>query len=235
MGYSMSLIGPSRHAALRSPTVAFGCTLDMAGPAAGLSRSRMTRRRHGHRVSSEPSLVHSLEPYCASRPLLAKVQYRGRLSIWKPGFTPHEQLGVWASRSARRLLAPANCYCSGARRCRASPAYRARRILFGGECRPKQPSFRTVLARCQRCDVAGQISRPFRLHSLHLLLCRSAPCGDRHRALSLPSRQSRDGGRAVARRQLRRGAANPLHHRKPAGPTARRLMARRPAAYRIGR
>ena len=78
-------------------------------------------------------------------------------------------------------------------------------------------------------------SRPIRLHALHLLLCRSASCGDRHRAHGLPPRQCRDGGRAVAGRPVRLKAANPLHDRKSAGPPARRLTVCRPIACRIGR
>ena len=217
MGYSMSLIGPSRHAALRSPTVAFGCTLDMAGPAAGLSRSRMTRRRHGHRVSSEPSLVHSLEPYCASRPLLAKVQYREGfrsgsrglrlMSNWAYGLRVMPD-GFW-----RPLIAIVLAH---------AVAVQALLIALGGfslaaNADQSSPAFE-LCSHDANGATSRPISRPFRLHSLHLLLCRSAPCGDRHRALSLPSRQSRDGGRAVARRQLRRGAATRYTIASPRGP-----------------
>ena len=62
----------------------------------------------------------------------------------------------------------------------------------------------------------------------HHAVIGTAPC-------RLPPRQCRDGGRAVARRQLRPKAAYPLYDRKSAGPSARRLTARRPTACRIGR
>jgi hypothetical protein len=138
-------------------------------------------------------LVRSTRPYCGGRSLFAKLQSRGRLSISKSELIvrPHGQFGVWASRSAKRLLAPDNCCCSSARRWRASAACRAWRILFGGECRPKRPSFRTLRTRCQRCDaVAYQASRPFfRLHTLHFLLCRIASRGDRRGCRLLPARR----------------------------------------------
>jgi hypothetical protein len=61
---------------------------------------------------------------------------------------------------------------------------------------------------------------------LHLLLCRSAACGDQHRVHRLPPRQCRDGGRGVARRHAGFKAAHPLHDRKSKGSSAQRVIAR---------
>ena len=68
------------------------------------------------------------------------------------------------------------------------PADRGRRLLLAGGWRSKRSGLRTLPPRCGwRAGAAGQQSRPVRLYALHLLLCRRASCGDRHRARRLPS------------------------------------------------